>query len=358
MAINFVAIDIETAASTWDSICALSLVRVRDGAIVDRFYTLVNPECDFAPMNVHIHGITADMVSDAPTLPAIYDAIISFIGSDILVSHNMVFDGNSLFKGFEKYGLPIPPVTTFCTLACSRVLTLDLTNHKLPTLCKHYDITINHHHHADDDAQACAELMIAIANKLDADDLEEVSQLLSVFFGFLRNNCVFSPSTNISSAQGCRAGDPDTLLDDLRQAAPDIADEITMSYLKGNKQIAFKCADRLLFHYQASYYPFIKAGDIADGKRISAFATQYKDGKWKLPIDGAFLYRRFISIIADLCYGRHDQSTTFSFGCCNDFVICSDAGQCHKKDDPYYRGCLYRKNLEAGRVFYGKNKNI
>ena len=47
-----------------------------------------------------------------------------------------------------------------------------------------------------------------------------------------------------------------------------------------------------------------------------------------------------------------------SFGCCNDFLRCSDNRSCIHKDDPFYRGCYYRKNLEAGRIFYGKNRNI
>lgn len=45
------------------------------------------------------------------------------------------------------------------------------------------------------------------------------------------------------------------------------------------------------------------------------------------------------------------------FGCCNDFVACSDNMCCLHDDDPYYRGCMYRKNLESGRIFYGKNRN-
>lgn len=45
-------------------------------------------------------------------------------------------------------------------------------------------------------------------------------------------------------------------------------------------------------------------------------------------------------------------------GCCDMFIMCSDALSCLKSDDPHYNGCLYRKNLEAGRIFYGKNKNI
>lgn len=47
-----------------------------------------------------------------------------------------------------------------------------------------------------------------------------------------------------------------------------------------------------------------------------------------------------------------------SFACCNDFERCSDAMSCLHPYDIFYNHCLYRTNLEAGRIFYGKNKNI
>ncbi len=50
--------------------------------------------------------------------------------------------------------------------------------------------------------------------------------------------------------------------------------------------------------------------------------------------------------------------TTDTFGCCNDFERCSDALQCLHPENRFYNGCMYRKNLEAGKVFYGKNKNV
>ena len=46
------------------------------------------------------------------------------------------------------------------------------------------------------------------------------------------------------------------------------------------------------------------------------------------------------------------------FACCNDFEKCSDALKCLYPEDRFYNGCYYRRNLEAGKVFYGKNKNI
>ena len=56
---NFVAIDVETANAEPTSICAVGAVKVMDGSIVDRFYTLVRPYPNyyFRHFTENIHGI-------------------------------------------------------------------------------------------------------------------------------------------------------------------------------------------------------------------------------------------------------------------------------------------------------------
>ena len=51
-------------------------------------------------------------------------------------------------------------------------------------------------------------------------------------------------------------------------------------------------------------------------------------------------------------------SKASSFGCCSFFNECSDAKKCVLDNKLFSKACLYRKNLDAGRIFYGKNKNI
>ncbi len=45
------------------------------------------------------------------------------------------------------------------------------------------------------------------------------------------------------------------------------------------------------------------------------------------------------------------------FGCCDSFIACSDALKCVHPNKLYSKACMYRSNLEQGRVFYGKNQN-
>ena len=47
-----------------------------------------------------------------------------------------------------------------------------------------------------------------------------------------------------------------------------------------------------------------------------------------------------------------------SFGCCSRFNECSDAKKCISPYPDLAEGCMYRTNLEAGRIFYGKNRNV
>ncbi len=55
---------------------------------------------------------------------------------------------------------------------------------------------------------------------------------------------------------------------------------------------------------------------------------------------------------------RTYTSKASSFACCSRFIECSDAKECVHENKLYACACYYKKNLEAGRIFYGKNQNI
>lgn len=44
-----------------------------------------------------------------------------------------------------------------------------------------------------------------------------------------------------------------------------------------------------------------------------------------------------------------------NIGCCSSYVKCSDNLKCLHIGESDYDGCMYRQNLESGKVFYGKN---
>lgn len=72
-----------------------------------------------------------------------------------------------------------------------------------------------------------------------------------------------------------------------------------------------------------------------------------------------------ISLFSNLLNGIWEDSaqSVYKFGCCHAFVQCSDQKKCiHEGEESEWGrtcwGCMYHWNLLAGRIFYGKNKNI
>ena len=56
-----------------------------------------------------------------------------------------------------------------------------------------------------------------------------------------------------------------------------------------------------------------------------------------------------------LTYSLDHFEPSEKFGCCGKYVECSDAKKCLHCNTFYAKACYYRKNLEAGRIFYGRN---
>ena len=63
----------------------------------------------------------------------------------------------------------------------------------------------------------------------------------------------------------------------------------------------------------------------------------------------------FIKLISDIFL---DALSLEPFGCCHKYVECSDAKKCLHDDLIYATACMYRRNLEKGKIFYGENKNL
>ena len=65
---DFAAIDFETANNERTSVCAVGIVVVRHGEIVDSYYSLIHPEPNYYVFT-YIHGITQSDTESANPLP-------------------------------------------------------------------------------------------------------------------------------------------------------------------------------------------------------------------------------------------------------------------------------------------------
>lgn len=161
---DFVAIDFETANSEPTSVCSVGIVVVRDGEIVDRFYSLIQPEPNYYNYFCQrVHGLGHDDTDDAPVFPDVWEQIEPLIGELPLVAHNARFDEGCLKAVFRCYRMDYPDYEFYDTLYASRRhFGRSLPNHQLHTVSAACGYDLTNHHHALADAEACAVIAMQI----------------------------------------------------------------------------------------------------------------------------------------------------------------------------------------------------
>lgn len=182
MPLDFTAIDFETANSSNASACAVGLVRVRNGQVVDQTGWLIQPPAPhnvFFEINTRIHGITAADVVNAPTWTEQLAPLAAFAGDDVLVAHNAGFDMAVLKRACEATGDFCPPFRYACTLQVARKV-YQLESYRLPFVAAEAGFAEFAHHNATADALACAHVMIDAARRLGVDDLDSLAAAAGV----------------------------------------------------------------------------------------------------------------------------------------------------------------------------------
>lgn len=161
--ISFAAIDFETANEQLTSVCSVGIVIVRDGEIVDRYYSLIQPEPNYYHYwNIRVHGITPEETENAPVFPKVWKEVEERIEGLALIAHNKAFDESCLKAVFRTYQMDYPDYTFYCTLKEARKQLKQLPNHKLPTVAAYCGYDLTNHHHALADAEACARIALEL----------------------------------------------------------------------------------------------------------------------------------------------------------------------------------------------------
>ncbi len=158
----FAIVDIETCGSKFAfqkgriiDICIL----IHDGIrVIDKFSTLINPECYISGFFTNISGITNEMVKDAPKFHEVAKDILAYTEGKIFVAHNSSFDYNFIKDEFASLGFKFKR-DTLCTVRLSRKLMPGKRSYSLGNLCESIGIVIENRHRAEGDAIATAKLL-------------------------------------------------------------------------------------------------------------------------------------------------------------------------------------------------------
>ena len=183
---SFVAFDTETTG-IWapaHRIVEIAAVKFRLGGGPEvSFQTLVNPLRKIPHEVIEIHGITNEMVADAPEAPAALQQFLAFCGTDsILVAHNAIFDISFVACELERAQMIRPPAVILDTIDIFQRLHPELESYSLLSVASALGIAQVQEHRALADAELVRQLMLHAAPKLPPmSTAEELSRHFTVF---------------------------------------------------------------------------------------------------------------------------------------------------------------------------------
>lgn len=153
-----IVLDTETTGLdyTKERMVEFAAVRLENGKIKDEFQTLINPEQHIRKSSIAIHGITPEMVADAPTEAEAMPKIMEFIQDYPIVAHNAIFDYSFLNEASKRvFGKEIEN-TRIDSQQMFKEIYPELESHGLEALTEKFHVDLTNHHRAMADTMGLA----------------------------------------------------------------------------------------------------------------------------------------------------------------------------------------------------------
>jgi DNA polymerase-3 subunit epsilon len=180
--LDFTAIDFETANGSPASPCAVGLVKVRDGEIIEQLGLKFRPPPAhdwFAAGNVRVHGIRSEDLQFAPSWDDVVSDVLLFIETDVVVAHNAEFDIGVLEASCSIADFDLPDLSYACSLQLAR-RTYNLDSYGLSAVAYAIGHEDFQHHDALADAEACARVVMHMAKRHDVESIPELMAAVGI----------------------------------------------------------------------------------------------------------------------------------------------------------------------------------
>ncbi len=184
--VTFCVVDLETTGGNRndDAITEVGAVKVRGGACLGTFQTLVNPGRAIPPQITMLTGLTDALVAPAPRIESVLPSFLEFVGDAVIVGHNVGFDLAFIRHALERADRPPLAPTVVDTVALARRLVRDeVPDCRLGTLASRLRLDHRPSHRALDDALATVDLLHLLLERaaglgvLGLDDLVALAKL-------------------------------------------------------------------------------------------------------------------------------------------------------------------------------------
>lgn len=166
--LDFVAFDTETTGLSPHSEGLVEIAAVRFDLLTgakEYFQTLVNPGKPIPWEATRVHGITDEMVFDAPSIEKVLPSFYGFIDGAVPVAHNAPFDIGFVSLHSLRSGLEPPEIPVLDSCMFSRRVMKEFASHKLENLVREFAIQESTFHRALADAKSCMEVFRILVGK-------------------------------------------------------------------------------------------------------------------------------------------------------------------------------------------------
>jgi DNA polymerase-3 subunit epsilon len=103
-AMQYYSLDVETANHDASTICQIGIGLFVNGQLTSTWESLVNPMSYFHWGNVRVHGITEEMVQQAPDFSEVYPVLRQLLSGSVVV-HHTVFDYQAFTRAYRRFNL-------------------------------------------------------------------------------------------------------------------------------------------------------------------------------------------------------------------------------------------------------------
>lgn len=171
---DFVTLDFETASAAGDSVCEIGLAFVSGGKVIGTYGRLVRPPGNrFDYWNTKVHGIRPEDVENEPSFAELWPEIFPLLNNKFVIAHNASFDFGVLQKSIAANRLSFPSLYYACSVQISRRVWTGLEKYNLGALCAYHGIPL-HHHRAEHDSKATAQICIKAFNEAGVESPQDV----------------------------------------------------------------------------------------------------------------------------------------------------------------------------------------
>lgn len=159
--LTFSVVDTETTGmyAEHNRVMDVGLVKVKNGKIVEKWETLIDPEQDIPYWITKFTNLANEDVVGQPLFKDIAHEFHQKIENTIFVAHNAGFDYGFIYNELSRANITWKS-HKLCTVLLGRKLLPELQYANLDVLTQYYNIKISARHRALPDAEATAEVLI------------------------------------------------------------------------------------------------------------------------------------------------------------------------------------------------------